>query len=182
MLVVLGENGDKWNDVFCTGTFERVLDDKQRLLLPKTVKKSLSDSESIYLTPGQDGCLELHGYDSLQLRSSEFTNSRSGNMKKAFSRLFYYQAERCQFDSQNRIRIPQRLIEWSGLDSKIIIVGVGSYWEIWNESRWQEYCGSHKTEFDQVADALLCDSDLNHNAQLPSTKQALTESPPPNPR
>ena len=144
--------------VFCTGTFERVLDDKQRLLLPKTVKKSLAQSESIFLTPGQDGCLELHGHDTLQIRSEEFTKPQSDN-KKAFSRLFYSQTERCQFDSQNRIRIPQRLIEWSSMTSKIIIVGVGGFWEIWQEEKWQDYCDSNKPRFDQVADALLGDSE-----------------------
>ena len=72
------EMGISGTGVFCTGTFERNLDDKQRLLLPKTVKKSLSQSESIFLTPGQDGCLELHTYETLQSRSSdEFTNSRN---------------------------------------------------------------------------------------------------------
>ena len=163
--------------MFCTGTFERVLDDKQRLLLPKTVKKSLNGSESIYLTPGQDGCLELHGNESLNVRSSEFTSSKSGQLKKAFSRLFYSQAERCQFDSQNRIRIPQRLIEWSGIDCKVIIVGVGSYWEIWDENDWHDYCGAHKTEFDQVADALLS------NTMPPSNnKQDVIQEAPNNPR
>ena len=141
--------------MFCTGTFERVLDDKQRLLLPKTVKKSLSQSESIYLTPGQDGCLELHGIESLEIRSKEITNTQNVGMKKAFSRLFYSQTERCQFDSQNRIRIPQRLLEWSRLESKIIVVGVGGYWEIWNECLWQDYCGVHRGDFDHVAETVL---------------------------
>ena len=179
----MGKNGDKWNGVFCTGTFERILDDKQRLLLPKTVKKSLAQSESLFLTPGQDGCLELHGDETLQIRSEEFTNSQSGNLKKAFSRLFYSQSERCQFDSQNRIRIPQRLIEWSSLTSKIIIVGVGGFWEIWNDGNWQDYCNNHKTRFDQVADALLGIGELSGvQTDAEKTKQTTPEERPNQPR
>ena len=163
--------------MFCTGTFERVLDDKQRVLLPKTVKKSLSQTESLFLTPGQNGCLELHSYDSLQSRSAEFTSSQSGHLKKAFSRLFYSQAECCQFDSQHRIRIPQRLLEWSSLTSKLIIVGVGGFWEFWDERHWQDYCSNHKSQFDEVANLLLSNGEHDNAESNPSSDQKIPTNP-----
>lgn len=151
----MGENGGLWEDVFCTGTYERTLDDKQRLLIPKSVKKFFSGGSKLFLTPGLDDCLELHSEESIEKRAQEAERSQSSSQnRKSFARLFFAQAETCELDSQNRIRIPQRLIEWSKLENRIVILGIGSHWEIWNENIWQSYCLKHKTEFDQIAQAI----------------------------
>lgn len=163
--------------MFCTGTFERTLDDKQRLLIPKTVKKTLNEGESLFLTPGLDDCLELHSESSIEKRAIEAEKSQSPSQnRKSFARLFFAQAEKCDLDSHNRIRIPQRLIEWSKLESRIVILGVGPHWEIWNENTWQTYCLKHKPEFDQIAQALLDNENIN-----PETT-AETEQRPAQPR
>ena len=151
----LGESGGFWENVFCTGTFERTLDEKQRLLLPKSVKKTLSESASVFVTPGQSDCLELHNLESIEQRLADVTRSQTPGNRKSFSRLFFAQAEKCELDSQLRIRIPQRLLEWSKLDNRVVILGVGEHWEIWNEDKWQEYRQRHKPGFDQVAEALI---------------------------
>lgn len=151
----MGESGGFWEAVFCTGTYERTLDDKQRLLLPKSVKKSFSGGSGLFLTPGLDECLELHSEESIEKRALEAERSQSSSQtRKSFARLFFAQAENCELDSQNRIRIPQRLIEWSKIENRIVVLGVGPHWEIWNENIWQTYCLKHKTEFDQIAQAI----------------------------
>ena len=152
----MGKNGDLWEIVFCTGTFERSLDEKQRLLIPKSVKKSFFEGSSLFLTPGLDECLELHNEESIERRAVEAERSQSSSQtRKSFARLFFAQAEKCDLDSQNRIRIPQRLMEWSKLESRIVILGVGAHWEIWDENIWQSYCLKHKPEFDQIAQDLV---------------------------
>ncbi len=160
----MGGNGALWENVFCTGTFDRTLDDKLRLLIPKTVKKTLREGESLFLTPGLDECLELHNEQSIEKRALDAERSQSSSQnRKSFSRLFFAQAEKCDFDAQNRIRIPQRLIEWSKLENRVVILGVGPHWEIWNESIWHQYCQQHKPEFDQIAQALLDNESIEQN-------------------
>ena len=44
----------------------------------------------------------------------------------------------CEIDSQGRIRLPSILQEQAGLDKKVVIIGQGKKFEIWNESTWQE--------------------------------------------
>lgn len=140
------------NNVVFTGTFERSLDGKARILLPKRIRAGVDASETLFLTPGTDRCLELHSIESLtqlSLRASQ-TTAGSKNLK-SFSRLFYAQAEQCDIDNQGRIRIPKSLLEYAHLEKDIVIVGVGFNWEIWNVKQWNEYLQSNEDEFDRIA-------------------------------
>ena len=145
-----------------TGSFDRSLDDKGRLMLPKRIRKMLEASTAIFLTPGTDGCLELHTSMSLgELANRAKDMAPNSKTIHSFSRLFYAQAEQLEIDAQGRIRIPSRLIEWADLESSVTIVGVGFNWEIWNPPRWREFYDSqiaqfdsfHQSTFDGVEDA-----------------------------
>ena len=138
--------------MFCVGTYQRSLDDKHRFLLPKPVKLFLREAKSGYLTPGMDGCVELHNDDSLNRRASETERSSvSYSSKRSFARLFFSQSEPCELDGQGRIRIPVRLAELAGLDSRITLIGNGAFWEIWDQERWSRYLAERAERFDQSA-------------------------------
>ncbi len=127
-----------------------------RLLLPKPVKKSVQGESELFLTPGIDDCLELHVKRSLEQLALQAENSPAGNRnRKSFSRLFFARAEKCELDAQSRIRIPQRLAEWAGGGGKIVILGVGTHWEIWDHQNWQNYFADHKPGFNQIAESLF---------------------------
>ncbi|MEM8908551.1 MAG: division/cell wall cluster transcriptional repressor MraZ [Bacteroidota bacterium] len=167
--------------MFCTGTFERNLDDKQRLLVPKAVKKTL-DSNQFFITPGCDNCLELHNEQSIRERAREAEQSPAASRdRKSFARLFFAQAESCELDSQNRIRLPQRLIDWAGLESRLVILGVGANWEIWNEGNWHSFCKTNKSTFDDLALSVdrEADCDRNANTSTQTVEQISTEASPP---
>jgi len=55
----------------------------------------------------------------------------------------------CEIDSQGRIRLPSILQEQAGLDKKVVIIGQGKKFEIWNESTWQE---KQNTWLDEIND------------------------------
>ncbi len=152
-------SGKKWSflarlrsSVVYTGTFQRSLDAKARFLLPKRVRAELAESDSLFLTPGTDHCLELHTNKSLNALAERANHSAAGCRDiKSFSRLFYAQAERCGIDAQGRIRIPKTLFNHATLEKDIFIVGVGFNWEIWDVVKWSSYLQTHEDEFDQVA-------------------------------
>lgn len=134
-----------------TGTYQRSLDGKGRVLLPKKMRASIGDRQVLFLTPGTDHCLELHTGQSLDRLASQASQSGSNSKTvRSFSRLFYAQAEQLDIDTQGRIRIPARLAQWSGLEKEISIVGVGYNWEIWDNAIWLEYLANHAREFDWV--------------------------------
>ena len=135
-----------------TGTYQRSLDGKARVLLPKRLRDELEQAGPVFLTPGTDHCLELHTSQSLHELAARANQSHAGSRNlKSFSRLFYAQAEQCDIDGQGRIRIPVTLMEHAGLVKEIVIVGVGMNWEIWDAEQWQSYLQSNEDEFDQLA-------------------------------
>ena len=138
--------------VFCTGIYERSLDGKQRILLPKSLRLFLDGGDCLFLTPGTEGCLEIHNESSLRALALESENSGAGYQSKTtFSRMFFAQSQRCEIDSHQRIRVAGGLSELVNLVSPIVIVGVGSHWEIWNKPRWHDFLLAHQSSFDRHA-------------------------------
>jgi MraZ protein len=70
---------------------------------------------------------------------------------RAFSRLFYGQAERLQVDRQGRIRIPAELAAWAGLDGEVALIGVRDHLELWDRKRWEDYRTAIQPRYDEIA-------------------------------
>ena len=153
-----------------TGTFQRSLDGKLRVLLPKQIRLGLDvegpDSDhggpdqaiQLFLTPGMDSCLELHTSESLKELALQARQNRPGTQNlKSFLRLFYARAHACEVDGQGRIRIPRELAELAGLEKEIVIAGVGFHWEVWDADRWQSYLSENQLQFDSIVETALDD-------------------------
>ena len=159
--------------VVFTGSFQRSLDSKLRVLLPKRLRNALPDCPAIYLTPGTDQCLELHTDHSLSELASKADQSSAGLKNvRSFSRLFYARAEQCDIDKQGRIRIPGSLAQIAELEKDIVFIGVGSHWEIWNQARWESYLDSHHQTFDEIAETTFDPPLAHQNSQLMNSSDA----------
>ena len=135
-----------------TGTFQRTLDGKLRVLLPKRMRADLSDSP-LFLTPGTDHCLEMHTDVSLNELAVKANKTSSGSRNlRSFSRLFYARAQQCDIDKQGRIRITSELAQIADLGKDIVFVGVGFHWEIWDQNRWEDYLVQNYQAFDEIAE------------------------------
>ena len=85
------------------------------------------------------------------------TASPAAEEVRAFSRLFYGQAERLQIDGQGRIRIPAELVAWAGLEKEVALVGVRDHLELWDRGRWEGYRASIQPRYDEFAAGALRD-------------------------
>ncbi len=134
-----------------TGTYQRTLDEKGRIALPKVLRDELANESSLFSTPGTERCLELHHAKSLNELAARTAKSKTGSQNlKAFSRLFYARAEQCEIDRSGRIRLSPALIEHADLVKEIVIIGVGSNWEVWEQNKWQSYLLENQAEFDRL--------------------------------
>jgi MraZ protein len=136
-----------------TGSYQRALDDKQRLPLPKPVRDALEAGARLYLTPGLDGCLALYpeaAFASLGDRLA--ATSPASREVRDYSRLFYSQAACVVPDGQWRFRIPAELTKWAGLDGEVMIVGVRDHLEIWSIPKWHQYVARCDPQYDQLAE------------------------------
>ncbi|MCA8985277.1 MAG: division/cell wall cluster transcriptional repressor MraZ [Planctomycetaceae bacterium] len=141
-----------------TGTFERTLDDKQRLALPKSIRDELSTGETIplYAAPGNDRCVALYSQQAFQELADRLTQlSAARSDVRNYLRLFYSQAEAIESDKQGRIRLPARLIQFAELETQLVLVGVRDHAEIWPKHRWEELMNTHAADFDQLTLAAM---------------------------
>ncbi len=175
-----------------TGTYQRSLDGKLRVLLPKRLRSGglgldLEKGANLFLTPGTDHCLELHTTESLNELARRANQSPAGSKSiRSFSRLFYARAQHCEVDSQGRIRIPQELARLADLSKEVVFIGVGFHWELWNLELWEAYLKENDAAFDQIAERTF-DGSLGfvaHSSGVPvlpreneSSQPATTERP-----
>ena len=86
-----------------TGTFERTIDEKLRLAVPKPFKDifQVKGTDELFLAPGNEGCLAIYsteGFDRFARRLANVSPGRA-NVRN-FLRLFYARAERVVLDKQ----------------------------------------------------------------------------------
>jgi MraZ protein len=138
-----------------TGSFQRAIDDKQRVAIPKALREALGvNVETLYVTPGTDGSLALYTEAALaQLAERLAAASPNGQDVRAFGRLFYARAQAVDLDRQGRVRIPPELAELAGLASDVVLVGVQDHLELWDRSRWEAYVSQRQVRFDEIAEA-----------------------------
>lgn len=160
-----------------TGTYQRTLDGKLRVLLPKRLRAAMSGPGTdgglnLFLTPGTDHCLELHTTQSLNELAIRASQSPAGSKNvRSFSRLFYARAQQCDVDKQGRIRIPLELAGLADLTREIVFIGVGFHWELWNRERWESYLETNDGAFDHLAE-------VTFDGSLESLEQSLNDEHP----
>lgn len=141
-----------------TGTFNRALDDKLRVAIPKNLRDALpcAPGSGLYVTRGTDGSLSLYtdaAFETLRQRLAQSPPTRVD--VRAFSRLFYGQAQRVELDRQGRIRIPAELAALAILQSEVVLVGVQDHVEVWALENWQKYIADQQAHFDDIAETAL---------------------------
>ena len=142
-----------------TGTFTRSIDEKLRLAIPKRLLKAAFTTPggaTLFAAPGTDGSLGLYTEDAFaQLAARLAQASPTGRDVRAFSRMFYGQAQALEVDAQGRVRIPPELAKLAGLGKEAVLVGVQDHLELWDRQRWETYLTEKQAHYDEIAEAAL---------------------------
>jgi MraZ protein len=131
-----------------TGTYERSLDDKGRVAIPKPIREEFAvrngSTESgvthLYIGPGDDKALVVYSpvdFEKMADRMDSHPSSRADPLK--YERQFFSKAEKVELDGQGRIRIPERLMQHAQLKREVMLLGVRDRAEIWDKALWAEY-------------------------------------------
>ena len=117
------------------GEVQHSLDNKGRLTIPARYRDLLEGGA--YITQGFERNLMVwpvsafeHIMQSLSARSITDPDTRM------LQRLIFSRGERLEVDGAGRILIPQFLRQFAMLDSEVVVVGVGNYFEIWSPELW----------------------------------------------
>ena len=141
-----------------TGTFERTIDDKLRLAVPKPHKDAFGvrETDELFLAPGNEGCLSIYSTEGFDRFAHRLANVSPGRANvRNFLRLFYARAERVVLDKQTRIRIPDRLMSHAGLQREVVVIGVNDHAEIWDRHTWEQFLGGISSQYDDLTTEAL---------------------------
>jgi MraZ protein len=140
-----------------TGTYQRALDEKQRLALPKRFREVMSgDGQPLFLTPGTDGSLSLFtGPAFARMAEKLAAQSPTAHDVRAFGRLLYGQSQSIELDGQGRFRVPADLARHAELARDCVLIGVGDHVELWDKGRWEAYLAEQQPRYDELAESAL---------------------------
>lgn len=141
-----------------TGTFERTIDSKHRLAVPKPLKEALqvTATDELILAPGNEGCLSIYSQEGFDKFAQRLTRVSTGQANvRTYLRLLYARAERVVLDKQTRVRIPDRLMNHASLNHEAIIIGVNDHAEIWDRNQWEQFLSANTAQFDDLTSEAL---------------------------
>lgn len=122
------------------GSFEPNLMDKGRIALPKKIREELGSSRLI-LTIGFETC--IFGFSEKmweevtkpELSRPLFSDKGGRDLR----RKMYSEAQNIELDSQGRCVIPKNMMEFAQIVNRLVVIGAGDHFEIWNKELWEEY-------------------------------------------
>jgi MraZ protein len=139
-----------------TGVFNRSIDEKLRVAIPKRLREAWEGErqQAIYIAPGTDQSLALYTEEAFTRLADRLAQASPTRQDvRSFNRLFFARAQRVEFDSQGRVRIPPELAELAGLDKEAVLLGVQDHVEVWAAERWTSYLAERKGHYDEIAEA-----------------------------
>ncbi len=136
-----------------TGTHPRTLDEKKRMALPKRIRELLGEPTTLFVTPGPDQSLWLYTQDGLERLAEKLDRAPAADAEaRVFRRLYFAQTEAVDVDRSGRILVPERLLQFGGLQHEVVLIGVRDHLELWDAARWQHYLTANAPRFDTAAE------------------------------
>lgn len=139
-------------EIFITGEFKRVIDDRFRIALPVELAEPVSDVDGdTILAKERYGCLSLWRAADWQQRIDDGLGLirqkiQTGRMEQKwgdvqrFGRLLSTRSRNVRLANRSRLVIPEGFREFLDVspDSEVMLIGAAICVEIWNPLAWQE--------------------------------------------
>jgi len=122
------------------GAAQLNLDSKGRLAIPARHRDMLLAhcAGNLVLTADPDKCLLIYPQPEWQPIFDRLNKLSSFNPKsRALQRLLIGYAENVAMDDAGRVLISPALRSYAALDKRVMLVGQGNKFELWDEAKWQ---------------------------------------------
>jgi MraZ protein len=145
------------------GTFNPRVDDKGRLIVPARFREEavrVDGTERLVIAKGQEHCLTVwpavaFAQAAERLRGAAAAGSlTSARSVRDYLRVLYAGASEQTFDAQGRVTLPPALREYAGLTREVAVVGVDTYFELWDSAAWDRYLEQQEPAFAELAEGV----------------------------
>lgn len=135
------------------GEYTHTIDPKKRLSLPSKFRKELG--KKVIVTRGLDNCLFVYPIVEWKKISEKLAELPMGQSDtRGFNRFILSGAVEAVIDSLGRILLPDFLKDFASLKDKVVVAGVQTRIEVWDEKRWNEYKRKIEKQADSMAEKL----------------------------
>ena len=135
------------------------LDAKGRLAIPTRFRRQLIDccNGHVVVTVDRDHCLLLYPLPDWEEIERKLVRLPSLNPQaRRLQRLLVGHATDLDIDGNGRVLLPQPLRDFAKLEKRIVMIGQGNKFELWNEDTWNqrrdEWLSADDTATDLPAD------------------------------
>ena len=135
------------------GEYLHTIDEKRRLAIPSKLRKDLG--KKAIVTKGIESCLVLYPTKEWEKTAEKLQNltiAKKG--ARGFSRLMLAGAMDVSLDGLGRILVPDYLVNYASLKKNVVIIGLGTRIEIWNQEKWEDYKTKTESKIEDVAEHL----------------------------
>ena len=122
------------------GLNELTLDAKGRMAMPSRYRQELADScnGQLVVTVDRDNCLLIYPLPEWEIVERKLVKLPSLDTRaRQLQRLLIGHATDVELDSSGRMLVPPPLREYAKLDKKVVLLGQGNKFELWDIDRWQ---------------------------------------------
>ena len=123
------------------GEYELTIDDKNRMLIPSDVRKSLDserDGDAFFLVFGTNRRPWLYPERQYERQVAEIQQDLAPTEDVlAFDQMLFAMASRLEWDKQGRVLIPEKTLRRTGLNREVTLIGVRDHLELWNRDEWE---------------------------------------------
>jgi len=141
------------------GSFNYSIDAKGRISIPARLRKFVSPdaNDTFVLTRGASRCINIYPMNYWkELVESKLDKLNIFEPEDAkFMRLFLQEAAEDQFDTQSRLLVPKKLIDFAEIEKDVIILGMNKYIEVWNPKLYEEYLKEIEEPYETIAKEVM---------------------------
>ncbi len=141
------------------GNFKYSIDPKGRISLPAKLRKFVNPeaNDTFVLTRGSAKCINIYPMDYWkELVASKLDKLNTFDPKDAkFMRMFLQEAAEDKLDSQSRLLVPKKLIDFAEIEKDVLILGMNQYIEVWNPKFYEEYLKEIEQPYEEIAKEVM---------------------------
>jgi len=140
------------------GEYECKVDEKNRIILPATLKKKISPEalDAFMLNRGFKNYLALYPMDKWNVMNDRIRRLNLFVEKnRIFVRYFYRGATELTLDRSNRLLLPKSLTEHAKIDKEVVLLGMLDHIEIWSKEAYGEFITNEPEDFARLAEEVM---------------------------
>lgn len=133
------------------GEFEHTIDAQGRMALAPSFRHLSGDG--LILTRGFDRCVQAFPRSTWHDLARRVNRLPLGSDEgRTLRRLLFSGAVEVQVDEQGLISIPQNLRDYSELSERVVLAGLHTHFELWNDEAWRTILKKMKAEGGTVSE------------------------------